>query len=85
MYVEVIKISYYINRQDSISYQLQLFVQTSKHYLTYMYKQGFNKASTTNYGIKTLKFQGAKLFNKLSKDVKEIESLNIFKVKLKIY
>lgn len=37
----------------------------------------------TNYGKKNIMFEGAKLYNKLPKDLKEINSINLFKKVLK--
>lgn len=39
----------------------------------------------TNYGHKTILYEGAQLYNNLPKEIKESSSINVFKNKLKIY
>lgn len=43
------------------------------------------KKPRTNYGIKNIMFEGAYLYNKLPKDIKQCKSLNTFKKLLKLH
>lgn len=69
---------------NSVQSKLQLHKKTISYNLRNKNKLQRRQART-NYGKKTILFEGAQLFNDLPNDVKDCENINRFKLKLRNY
>lgn len=66
----------------AIQSNIQLHRKKITHNLRNKYKLEL-KTARTNYGKKTLLFEGAQLFNRLPDDIKNCDNIKAFKIKLK--